>query len=339
MSLFLHALFARDKDTEYCTLATCPIQDSFYNYLPSAPANGLYLGIFSLSLCLYLLQGLLSKRWLGFTISMVAGCICEILGYIGRLMSHHNPFSQNGFLMQIVCLTIAPAFMAASIYLTLSRIIRVFGPGNSRLSPSLYPKIFIPCDFFSLVLQAIGGGMASGASHSNKSPASGDHVMVAGLAFQVFTLLLFMLLATDFAVRTLSRMRRLGADGALDPTHARLRASYKFRGFLVALTLATVCIFVRSVYRVAELSEGWEGALIKNQKLFIGFEGAIVGVAVLVLNVFHPAYCFGDGGWGGVAGGEVRGDSGVDGVLVDPASASDDDGGMGKAEKANGSLV
>lgn len=204
------------------------------------------------------------------------------------------PTKQNGFLMQIVCLTIAPAFLAAGIYLTLSRIVVTFGPENSHIKPLSYPRIFIPCDVISLLLQAIGGGMASVASHQGKSPDTGDHIMVAGLAFQVLTLFLFQLLCLDFMIKTLRRMRALGA-AALDPTHAALRGSAKFRVFLVALGLATFCIFIRSIYRVAELSEGWGGALIRNQRLFIGFEGAMVIVAVMVLNAFHPGYCFREG--------------------------------------------
>ncbi|KAL8716365.1 MAG: hypothetical protein Q9220_000272 [cf. Caloplaca sp. 1 TL-2023] len=225
---------------------------------------------------------------------MVSGCILEVLGYIGRLMSYHDPFSENGFLMQICCLTIAPAFMAAGVYLTLSRIVTTFGAENSRIKPLSYPRIFIPCDVLSLVLQALGGGMASAASHSNKSPETGDHIMVTGLAFQVFTLLVFMILCADFAIRTVVRMNRMG-QAALDPTHATLRRSGKFRAFLVALTLSTICIFIRSVFRVVELGEGWEGALIKNQTLFIVLEGVMVVIAVLVLNIFHPGLCFREG--------------------------------------------
>ena len=136
--------------------------------------------------------------------------------------------------------------------------------------------------------------MASVASHQDKSPDTGDHIMVAGLAFQVATLLTFQLLCLDFLIKTLRRLRAMG-DAALDPKHAALRGSAKFRVFLVALGLATFCIFIRSIYRVAELSEGWTGALIQNQRLFIGFEGAMVVVAVLVLNAFHPGYCFREG--------------------------------------------
>ncbi len=184
--------------------------------------------------------------------------------------------------------------MAAGIYLTLSRIVVTFGAQNSRIKPLSYPRIFIPCDIVSLVLQAAGGGLASTESHTNRNPAPGDHIMVAGLAFQVLTLGVFMGLCLDFVLKTLSRRRALGHE-ALDPTHEMLRASWAFRGFLVALCLATICIFIRSVYRVAELGEGWEGHLIKTQHLFIWLEGFMVILAVLSLNLFHPGFCFREG--------------------------------------------
>jgi hypothetical protein len=99
--------------------------------------------------------------------------------------------------------------------------------------------------------------------------------------------------STDFALNVLRRHRRLGAS-ALDQSEAarNLRNSFGFKGLLAALTIATICIFWRSVYRVAELSNGWDGPLMKRQDLFIGFEGVMIIVACLVLNVFHPSVCF-----------------------------------------------
>jgi hypothetical protein len=144
------------------------------------------------------------------------------------------------------------------------------------------------------MLQAAGGGIASAASHSDRDPTVGNNIMIAGLSVQVVTLFIFIGLAIDFTLRTMKRHRELG-EAALDPTHAKLRASWAFKGFLVALCFATVCIFTRSVYRVAELSEGWTGHLILTQRYFIGLEGAIVGAAVLALNAFHPGLCFREG--------------------------------------------
>lgn len=194
--------------------------------------------------------------------------------------------------MQIICLTIAPALMAAGIYLCLSRIVETFGMENSRLKPRSYPQIFIPCDFLSLVLQAAGGGIASVKTLNNEDPKLGNNIMLTGLVVQVVTMLAFILLAVDFAIRTMRRIAQLDTQAALDPRHAKLRQSWKFKGFLISLSISTLCIFTRCVYRVAELSEGWQGHLIKTQKYFIILEGAIVIVAVLALNLFHPGFCF-----------------------------------------------
>lgn len=201
--------------------------------------------------------------------------------------------TQNPFLIQIICLTIAPAFLAAGIYLCLSRIVTTVGPKHSRIKPLSYLKIFIPCDFISLVLQAAGGGMASVSTHNGEDPKKGNNIMIAGLAFQVFTLLVFILLAADFAWRTY-RGRTSRGQISPDQQPAILRRSWPFKAFLVALSLSTLCIFTRCVFRVAELSEGWDGRLANTQKYFIGLEGAVIIAAVLLLNLCHPAYCFKD---------------------------------------------
>ena len=94
----LHELFSRasnkDNYRASCTLKTCPIRLSYYNYLPSLAANGTFLALFAFSLCCFLLQVGLSRRFIGFTIAMVSGCVLEVLGYVGRIMSWYNPFGQ-----------------------------------------------------------------------------------------------------------------------------------------------------------------------------------------------------------------------------------------------------
>jgi hypothetical protein len=109
-------------------------------------------------------------------------------------------------------------------------------------------------------------------------------------------MLTFIILALDFTFRTLRRIRQIGSGNALDPRHAALRKSWAFKGFLSALSLATLLIFTRCVFRVAELSHGWHGRLIQKQNYFVGLESAIVCVAVLLLNLFHPSFCFGESG-------------------------------------------
>jgi hypothetical protein len=64
----------------------------------------------------------------------------------------------------------------------------------------------------------------------------------------------------------------------------------------LALAFATLFIFIRSCFRVAELSSGFASALANDQVTFMVLEGAMIVLASLALTVFHPGRCF-DGGW------------------------------------------
>ncbi|KAK2739448.1 hypothetical protein FQN57_006577 [Myotisia sp. PD_48] len=275
---------------DHCTFETCDIEDSWFKYRPSITPNATFTLIFSISAIVFLIQGLRRRLFTGFMIAMVLGNIGEAIGYIGRIQMWGNPWKATPFMMQICCLTFAPAFLAAGIYLLLARIVVTFGRDNSRIPPQWYPRIFIPCDILALILQSAGGALASADTGGD----IGKDVMIAGLVFQVITLSAFLVLAGDFAFRTYKRVSQYGA-AALDPRHAQLRSSRRFHYFIAALSLSTICIFIRCVFRVAELAEGWDGPLMRNEGLFIGLEGVMIIIAVVVLNIFHPASCFTEG--------------------------------------------
>jgi len=209
---------------ELCTLATCSILQAHYQYIPSLAGNALYVAIFALLLILQIFFSIRFRTW-GFLAGTVGGMILEILGYVGRVQMHFNPFIKNPFLMYLVCLTIGPAFFSASIYLCLARIVVVFGENLSRFRPAVYTITFITCDFLSLLLQAAGGAIASGAT-TYVADQNGIHIMVAGLSTQVASLALFMALCAEFGYRVYTHA------GELDERYTELRQSFRFKGFL-----------------------------------------------------------------------------------------------------------
>ena len=75
--------------------ADCPISKSFYGYSPSLGPDITLLVLFSMALVGHGVQGWYYRAW-GTLIAMSWGCICEVLGYIGRLMMHPNAFNLNG---------------------------------------------------------------------------------------------------------------------------------------------------------------------------------------------------------------------------------------------------
>lgn len=143
-----------------CTISTCDLTLAHFNYLPSLPGNALYAALFGICIAAQIFLGIKYRTW-GFMSAALSGLALEIAGYIVRVMMNSNPFDSNYFLIYLVCLTIAPAFLSASVYLCLSRIVVIYGESVSRFRPRTYTLLFVCCDFFSLLLQAIGGAIAS----------------------------------------------------------------------------------------------------------------------------------------------------------------------------------
>lgn len=83
-----------------CTLDTCPVEWSILTYQPSIPVNGVLMALFAVAGVVHAYLGFRWRSW-GFMGGMLVGCIAEIIGYVGRLLLHDNPFSWNGFMIQI----------------------------------------------------------------------------------------------------------------------------------------------------------------------------------------------------------------------------------------------
>lgn len=201
-------------------------------------------------------------------------------------MMYNDIFDSNAFTIQICCLIISPAFISAGIYLTLKHIVINFGESWSRLKPAWYTRIFIAGDIFSLVLQGAGGGIASTADSGSSLQDVGTNMMIAGVVFQVVILLFFGYFLVEYTVRTYRRRDQL-SQSALALFHKT-----SFRLFMGAIIVAFFTIFVRCIYRVPELALGWRSELMRNEPEFIALEGVMIVIAVLVLTIFHPGYCF-----------------------------------------------
>jgi hypothetical protein len=262
----------------------CPASASVYAYRPSLPANIIFLIIFFLFLAVEAVRGFRWRTW-WFSGAMIFGFICEILGYGGRIMLWINPFSFNGFMLQITTITLGPAFFSAAIYFTLAKIIVYVGREYSRIPPKAYYYIFIPCDLISLSLQGTGGGLSS--SSSGGSNVAVD-VSIAGLSFQVVTLCVFIALATDYAIRAAKGRKRAGSE-----TTVPLSRSFKI--FVFFLAAAIVFILIRCGYRIAELKGGYTGPgsdIIREEAPFIALESVMIILAATCLAIAHPGPVF-----------------------------------------------
>ena len=187
-------------------------------------------------------------------------------------------------------MTIGPAFLSAAVYLCLARIVVAYGEDLSRFSPRFYTITFITFDSIALLLQATGGGIASGAT-TTSSKQRGINIMVAGVGWQVASLGIFAILCAEFGWRVYR-----SSESQRNLNFTLLRNTFRFKAFLWALALATLAIFVRSVFRCAELQGGFHGKLANQQITFMILDGAMIISACILLTVFHPGLSF-QGRW------------------------------------------
>jgi hypothetical protein len=69
----------------------CPADGSPLGYAPNVAASVIFLLAFSLSSICHLALGLKYKTW-SFMIAMLLGSSSEVVGYIGRILMHNNPY-------------------------------------------------------------------------------------------------------------------------------------------------------------------------------------------------------------------------------------------------------
>lgn len=101
--------------------------------------------------------------------------------------------------------------------------------------------------------------------------------MVAGIVFQLFSITVFVACAADFVRRCIKHKLLRQTTGNIYPLFG-------------AMIFSVICIYIRSIYRTIELSEGWDGYLITTERYFIALDGAMMVLAVAIFNIFHPGW-------------------------------------------------
>jgi hypothetical protein len=261
-------------------------ENAYYsgNY-PSLGGNTALLVVFSLFLSLQVASGVFYHQW-WFLTCWSCGLLFEILGYAARMWSSQNIMSYSAFIMQLVCLTLAPCFLMAGIYYIIAQLAVIYGSQFSILGPMQYSLLFIVCDFISILLQAAGGGLSTG------NGTTGPHIMIGGLAFQVFTIALFQYFWYFFLFRIYESYKTHG-EAEFNPEFAHIRKRNLLLPFMCVVSFAVALIFVRSIYRLIELSVGWSSKLAVDEIYFMILEALMVSLASCAMSILSPGLAYG----------------------------------------------
>ena len=176
-----------------------------------------------------------------------------------------------------------------------------------------YLGIFLGADVISLIMQAVGGGIASSADAAKGDDMDiGPNIMLAGIVFQLISMLFFVVIGTDFVYRVVAdrpyAFRRTSSlvsstsnaeKGLVGSSQVNL---VRWRIFLIGgVGISSLAIIVRGIYRTAELSQGWGGSIMLTQNFQNFLDGLPMVIAVGVFNFINPTHLLERrAGWKGI---------------------------------------
>ncbi|POR31739.1 Uncharacterized protein TPAR_08065 [Tolypocladium paradoxum] len=253
-----------------------PYRGGFYlwDYLPSLPAAIVFAILFGLA-TLFIVWRIVRTRTL-FSIPFAIGGAFEVIGYVGRALAEDKTDQLGPYIMQSVLILVAPALYAASIYMTLGRLMRsIHGERHSLVPVRWLTRAFVTGDVFSFLVQSTGGGLMGSGSSSQQT---GQNIILAGLFIQIIMFGLFAATAVVFDVR----MRRWPSGASLDGTASR------WQRVMMMLYAVSALIMVRSIFRVVEYIMGKKGYLLRNEWTLYVFDAALMLAVMAVYGWIYP---------------------------------------------------
>ncbi|WRT64405.1 uncharacterized protein IL334_001337 [Kwoniella shivajii] len=324
-----------------CTNATCNnqigspnlfsgnIEAANYDYLVNKTSTYVFLATFSLVTVLHILLGIYWRKW--WTLyTLCIGSMLESIGWGGRYWSAKTLFwdptnggswssDDQGFIMQIVCLIIAPTFFSAANYILLGR------SQYSSITASSFSKVFTFADFICLLIQCIGGGMV-GTAETDEGMRNGLHVMAVGVIAQIVVTVIFSIFFAEFYLRcsrnrpamktvnllawlrffkrcampskssssspsgTISEAEKGSQPLMTDQTPSMVQGPQRITWLQGALLASNLLVLARSTYRAVELlsfSPEKPGAYA-DQNLFIAMDASLMLLLLVIYVVAHP---------------------------------------------------
>lgn len=253
--------------------------DQLFRYTPTLALSALAVAIYALLLILHVYR-YYAHRLVAFSVLLIITTVFEIIGYAFRLQSSPppvgNPYKVINFIIQYFFIVVAPVFLSAGIYTTLTSLIALMGQNLSPLglSRKTIIAIFVTCDVVATIVQVAGAALIGSAESNRKSPTTANNILLAGLAFQVFSFLIFLILLAIFILNSRKAAVSRGEGGMMR--------------FTAAVVGSSLLVYLRTIFRLAETAEGVMGYASSHEAFFGALEFAPIVLAVGILGWWHP---------------------------------------------------
>lgn len=259
-----------------------------YHYSPSLALAACFTALFALSTVLHTFQ--LTRTRALYLLPLTIGGLFETIGYVGRTISStetYPNFSLTPYIIQAILILIAPALLAASVYMILGYIIQATGGERHALIQAKWlTKIFVIGDIISFMVQSTGAGLLT--KNDPDAPKAGRWIIIGGLAIQLLFFGWFMVVAVVFYLRY-GRESATAGSAAVASEGQETEKNVPWRLHMWALFVASGLIMVRSVFRVVEYVQGDGGYLLRHELYLYIFDAALMVSVLAIFNAIHPS--------------------------------------------------
>jgi len=264
-------------------------QNDPYNPLKYIPSNTLTAIAFALVILIALIQTLYTFRYgAKWMLVMVIGEYTYAIGFGCRFGLHYHPDSEGIYIAEYLFIVLSPCAFIAANYVLLGRLARhISCPTHVLLPIQKLTLVFVSSDVTTFLIQASGGGLT--VSQNQTMQQAGTHIFLAGLVLQLVSFTLFSGIYMRFLYRVYTLEHGIWGRDKGQPWYR------DWRTLATALAISCIGILVRSCYRVAELSQGFQGYLATTEAFFYALDTLPLVVAISVYVLFWPGWFIKDG--------------------------------------------
>ncbi|THH05458.1 hypothetical protein EW145_g4786 [Phellinidium pouzarii] len=246
------------------------------------PSNALTAITFALFIAAGIAHVFNSWKWgAKWMAAMTVGIFTYAIGLATRFGLHSMPDSEGLYIAEY--LLVPCAFIAAE-YVLLGRLARHLSMDEYLLvSPRRVMPAFVASDVTTFLIQAVGGAVSI-AANDIKVNKVGSNIFLAGLVLQLASFLLFTSIYLRFLYCVYTRQPETWTKDAT------LKKPWynDWRALVGAMSLSCLGIIIRSVFRVVELSQGFQGAIATSEGDFNGFDCLPLFIAVVIYVPLWP---------------------------------------------------
>lgn len=178
------------------------------------------------------------------------------------------------YIVANVFILLSPTLFAATIYMTLGRLMRYVGGEHlSIIRVSRLTKTFVWGDILSFVVQ----GNSSSLSILGH-PLLSKVCVIVGLAIQLISFSIFWLAAVIFE----RRIRRT-------PTPKSLIPGIPWEKTLYILYAVSALIMIRSIFRIVEYALGNSGYLLMHEWPMYIFDSVPMAIVMVIFYIWYPS--------------------------------------------------